>query len=111
MTTGVSVPTAFRDAGKCIISVGRQLDAGSVCRKTGMGQGAGPTFGMKAEAYFYQPSGAILGGNQGNRSRTSLSATTCTRARLHGGVRRERDQILITLRERNQSARPKAIHV
>jgi hypothetical protein len=30
-TTGVSVPTAFRDAGKCIISVGRQLDAGSVC--------------------------------------------------------------------------------
>jgi hypothetical protein len=29
MTTGVSVPTAFRDAGKCIISVGRQLDAGS----------------------------------------------------------------------------------
>ena len=32
MTTGVSVPTAFRDAGKCIISVGRQVDAGSVCQ-------------------------------------------------------------------------------
>jgi hypothetical protein len=32
MTTGVSVPTAFRDAGKCIISVGRRVDEGSVCR-------------------------------------------------------------------------------
>jgi len=29
---GISVLTAFRDAGKCIISVGRQVDAGSVCQ-------------------------------------------------------------------------------
>ena len=31
MTTGVSVPTAFRDAGKCIISVG--ISSGDITRR------------------------------------------------------------------------------